>query len=175
MEVTSEEIYQKLESLILADRRMKVSRLVEETGISAEAVWTIIHAKLDMSKVSVRWVPRMLSPFQKDTRHQCWQENLELLTEDLEHFYQRMVTGDETWVYHRDPETKMESMQWKHKTFPTPKKFRVEKSAGKFMATVFCNEKGLLRLEFMPQKTTITGQTYANTITALRMAIKEKR
>ena len=43
------------------------------------------------------------------------------------------------------------------------------------MATVFWDEKGLLLLEFMPQKTTITGQTYANTITALREAIKEKR
>jgi len=27
----------------------------------------------------------------------------------------------------------------------------------------------------MPQKTTITGQTYANTITALQEAIKDKR
>ena len=53
--------------------------------------------------------------------------------------------------------------------------FRVEKSAGKVMTTVFWYEKGLLLLEFMPQKTTITGQTYANTITALREAIKEKR
>jgi histone-lysine N-methyltransferase SETMAR len=69
----------------------------------------------------------------------------------------------------------MESMQWKHKTSPTPKKFRVEKSAGKVMATVFWDEKGLLLLEFMPQKTTTTGQTYANPITALREAIKEKR
>src|SRR5215471_12603495 len=117
----------------------------------------------------------MLSPFQKDTRRQCCQENLELLTEDPEYFFQFLVTGDETWVYHRDPKSKMESMQWKHKTFPTPKKFRVEKSAGKVMATVFWDEKGLLLLEFMPQKTTITGQTYANTNTALREAIKEKR
>jgi hypothetical protein len=85
---------------------MKVSRLAEETGISAGAVWTIIHEKLDMSKVSARWVQRMLSPFQKDTRRQCCQENLELLTEDLEHFFQCLVTGDETWVYHRDPESK---------------------------------------------------------------------
>jgi hypothetical protein len=69
----------------------------------------------------------------------------------------------------------MESMQWKHKTSPTPKNFRVEKSAGKVMATVFWDEKGLWFLEFMPQKTTITRQTYANTITALREAIKEKR
>jgi hypothetical protein len=38
VEVTSEELCQKLESLILADRRMKVSRLAEETGISAGAV-----------------------------------------------------------------------------------------------------------------------------------------
>jgi len=58
---------------------------------------------------------------------------------------------------------------------PTPKKFRIEKSAGKVMATVFWNKKGLLLLEFMPQKTTITGQTYGNTIIALRDAIKEKR
>ena len=43
------------------------------------------------------------------------------------------------------------------------------------MATVFWDEKGVLLLEFMPQKTTITGETYANTITALREAIKEKR
>ena len=43
------------------------------------------------------------------------------------------------------------------------------------MATVFWDEEGLLLLEFMPEKTTITGQTYANTITALREAIKEKR
>jgi hypothetical protein len=35
VEATSEETCQKLESLILADRRMKVSRLAEETGISA--------------------------------------------------------------------------------------------------------------------------------------------
>jgi len=137
VEATSEEMCQKLESFILVDRRMKVSRLAEETGISAGAVWTIIHEKQDMSKVSARWVPRMLCPFQKDTRRQCCQENLELLNEDPEHFLQRLVRGDETWVYHRDPESKMESMQWKHKISSTPKTFRVEKSAGKVMATVF--------------------------------------
>jgi len=34
VDATSEEMCQKLESLILADKRMKVSRLAEETGIS---------------------------------------------------------------------------------------------------------------------------------------------
>jgi hypothetical protein len=48
----------------------------------------------------------MLSPLQKNTRRQSCQENLELLIEDPEHFFQRLVTEDETWVYHRDPESK---------------------------------------------------------------------
>ena len=80
MEVTSEEMCQKLESLIMADRRMKGSRLAEETGISAGAVWAIIHEKLDMYTVSARRVPRMLprmlSPFRNDTRPQCCQREL---------------------------------------------------------------------------------------------------
>jgi hypothetical protein len=63
VEATSEEMCQKMGSLILGDRRMKVSRLAKETGISAGAIWIIIHEKLDRSKVSARWVPRMPSPF----------------------------------------------------------------------------------------------------------------
>ena len=121
VEATSEEMCQKLESFILADRRMKVSRLAEKTGISAGAVWTIIHEKLDMTMVSARWVPRMLSPFQ-DTRCQCCQENLKLLTEDSEHFFKRLVTADETWVYHRDPESKFSPCSGSTR-LPPPLKF----------------------------------------------------
>ena len=91
VEATYEEMCQKLKSFILADRWMKVLRLAEETGTSAGAVWTINHEKLDMSKVSARWVPRILSPFQ-DTRRQCWQEILQLLTEDPEHIF--LTFGD---------------------------------------------------------------------------------
>ena len=90
-------------------------------------------------------------------------------------FFQRLVTGDETWVYHRDPESKMESMQWKHKTYPTPKNLGLKSLLAKSWKLFFWDEERLLLLEFMPQKTTITEQTYANTITALREAIKEKR
>ena len=54
VEATSEGMCQKLEGLILSDRRIKASRLAEESGILAGAVWTIIHEKLDKSTVSAR-------------------------------------------------------------------------------------------------------------------------
>ena len=57
---------------------------------------------------------------------------------------------------------------------PPPLNFGVEKSAGKVMATVFWDEKGLLFLEFMPQKTTITGQSYANQLPLCERPSKRK-
>jgi len=34
----------------------------------------------------------------------------------------RLVTTDETWLYHYDPETKQQSMEWRHSGSPRPKK-----------------------------------------------------
>ena len=42
------------------------------------------------------------------------QELLEVYNVNPEDFHTRLVTGDETWLHHWDPDTKKESMQWKH-------------------------------------------------------------
>jgi len=47
------------------------------------------------------------------------------------------VTLDETWLYHYDLETKQKSVEWRHRSSPRPKKFRVQKSAGKVLASIF--------------------------------------
>jgi len=73
----------------------------------------------------------------------------ELLAEYLanpESFLRHLVTQDETWVYHFDPETKTQSMQWKHKDSPAPKKFKVAASSGKVMASVFCDAEGIIMM-----------------------------
>jgi hypothetical protein len=47
----------------------------------------------------------------------------------------RIVTGDESWVNHYEPETKRASMQWKHPASPA-QKFKVTPLAGKVMLTL---------------------------------------
>ena len=42
------------------------------------------------------------------------------------------------------------------------------------MATVFWDSEGVLLLEFMPHKTTITGDTCASTMVALRENLQQK-
>ena len=52
-------------------------------------------------------------------------------------FIKRVVTQDETWVHHFDPESKMQSKQWKHPGSPPPKKFKRVLPAGKVMTSIF--------------------------------------
>ena len=59
----------KVEAVILDDRRSTLERVMAETGLSYGSAWRIIHEELHMNKVSARWVPRLLTPLQKQTRH----------------------------------------------------------------------------------------------------------
>jgi hypothetical protein len=77
-----------------------------------------------MSKVSARWVPRQLNDDQKRARLDISRFPLSRY-EDEPDFIYRIVTQDlTTWVHHFDPESKKQSMQWKHPGSPPPKKFK---------------------------------------------------
>ncbi|GFR65262.1 histone-lysine N-methyltransferase SETMAR [Elysia marginata] len=61
------------------------------------------------------------------------------------------ITGDETWVHLNTLETKRDSMTWKHPSSPVTKKFKVQRSAAKVMATVFWDAKAVILLNILPQ------------------------
>ena len=67
------------------------------------------------------------------------------------------------------------SRQWVGPGSPRPKKFKTQPSAGKVMSTVFWDAKGVIMLDFLPKRSTITGVYYANLLDQLRTAIREKR
>jgi len=117
----------------------------------------------------------MLDQKMKGYRCEISNENLELMQLNWNLFMRRVVTGDETWLHHYDPETKQQSMQWKHASSPSPRKFKVQPSAGKIMCTVFWDAEGILLIDYMPHKVTITRVYYADLLHKLRVAIKEKR
>lgn len=175
IEATTPEIIAKVEKLILEDARLKKKQLAAMVGVSETSILNILHHHLGMTKVSARWVPRMLTPLQKRERVECSRQFLELCGDNKDEVMDRIVTGDETWVHHYEPESKQESMQWHKKGTPPPKKFKVSQSAGKIMATVFWDTEGILLIDYKDRGVTITGQYYASLLDRLKEAIKEKR
>jgi len=59
------------------------------------------------------------------------------VTEEGDQFLFNIVTGDESWIHHFDPEEKQLSMQYRHTSSPCPKKFKTMPSAGKILLAVF--------------------------------------
>jgi hypothetical protein len=91
-----------------------------------------------------------------------------------EAFLSKTVTGDETWVFHCAPESKAESMTWKHHV-SVKKKFKTVQSPGKVMAAVFWDVHGVVLVYFTPPGSTTNAAAYQETLKRLKEAIRRKR
>jgi len=59
-----------------------------------------------------------------------------------EGMFDRVITGDETWCFQYDTETKRQIMQWKTQISPWPKKAFMSRSQVKTMLVCFFDHKG---------------------------------
>ena len=90
-------------------------------------------------------------------------------------FLLRLVTVDESWFHYYELENKAQSSQYVGPGSTRPKKFKTQPSAGKVMATVFWDTKGVIMLDFLSKSSIITGVYLANLLDQLKIAISEKR
>ena len=88
---------------------------------------------------------------------------------------ERVVTGDESWVHHFDPESKVPSMEYRHKTSPSPRKFEVIASARKILLTIFWGMKGVFYMEFLKQGHTVNSGKYKTTLRTPKARIRRVR
>ena len=125
-------VVERVKNLVRGDRRLTVREIAEEVGISKDSAHEILRADLNMRRVAAKFVPKLLSAEQKELRVEVAQDLLDTTSTDPE-FLNTVITGDESWVYGYDPETKAQSSQWKHPESPRPKKARQVRSKIKVM------------------------------------------
>ena len=89
--------------------------------------------------------------------HEVLEDNYDLCQEDKKKFFKRLITQDETFVYHYYPQAKTQSMQWKYFSPPPPKKARVWPCNGMVMLTVFWDQDRAVITDLLGKGTKITG------------------
>ena len=94
---------------------------------------------------------------------------------DDENVLKKVITGDESWVYGYDPETKQQSSQWNCPDEPRPKKARQSRSHVKSMLIFFFDCEGVVHYEFSPRSQTINREYYVEVLKRLRHAVRRKR
>ena len=110
-----------------------------------------------MSCVNARWVPRLLKDSEMAKRVSESRKFLRRWRKDRENFLKRIITWDETWIYFFDPETKMQSSQWKMDMSPPPKKAKVSKTVGKHMFIIF-DMNGIILSHAVPKGQTVNAK-----------------
>jgi len=119
----NDNVINQVRTLLMKDRHITVRELADEVGVSIGSVHTILTADLGLRRVSTKFVPKLLTMEQKQLRLEVTQDMLDCVESDS-NFLNTVITGDESWVYGCDPETKVQSSQWKHPSSPRPKKAR---------------------------------------------------
>ena len=83
--------------------------------------------------------------------------------------------GDETWVYGYDPETRVQSSQWKSPSSPRAKKAHQSTSNIKVVMIVFFELDGIVKAEFVPRNTIVNSEYYKGLLEHLRNDVSRKQ
>uniref|UniRef100_UPI00358DDAE3 zinc finger CCCH domain-containing protein 10 isoform X2 n=1 Tax=Myxine glutinosa TaxID=7769 RepID=UPI00358DDAE3 len=170
----NEETVEKVEKMVLQDRRICIDKIVQTVGISHGSVCEMIRHQLNMKKVATQWVPRVLTPQQKTRRADHSVALLALCTAHPTDWFTRLVTLDEAWIHHFDPGTKA-SVQWKLQSSPILKKAKVQLSSGKVLLSVFWDSQGIIMTDYLRHGKTVTEQYYSDLLKKLRAQMECKR
>jgi len=65
-------------------------------------------------------------------------------------------------------------MEWQHSGSPRPTKFRVQKSSGKVLASIFWDQDGILLIDYLPKGQSINAEYYSSLLVQLKGILKEK-
>ena len=102
--------------LIQENRGITIEELAANLEVSVGSAFSIVKS-LGYHKICSKWVPKKLSQEQKHARVRACRELRQMFEEDA-NFFLKLITGDETWVYYYEPETKQQSMEQYHTDSP---------------------------------------------------------
>ena len=173
--VITQENVDRVKALVDEDGRITVREIEDILKIPKTTVHRILDEYLKYRKLSARWVPKLLSPEQKQKRIDCSEVTLNLMIRDLQEFLFRIITQDECYIHHYDPETKAQSSIWMKSGSRPPLKARRLQSAGKVLLVVFWDSEGVILAEYLRRGETVTGNYYAGVLRRLREAVLQKR
>ena len=133
----------------MGDCKLKLREIADTLKISEASVFTILQESLGMRKLFLKWVPRFLTPDQKQQRVEDSERCLELFKRGKKDFLHRYVTMDETWIHYYTPETKISPAEWTAVSESRLKRLQTQQWVGKVMASVFWNAYGILFIDYL--------------------------
>jgi hypothetical protein len=139
--------------------------------IPKTVVLRILKEELGKRKLCARCVPHSLTPEQREDRVTSCQDIIAMADAD-KNFFNKIITGNETWCFAHDSETKRQSSEWFGETSPRPKKMKFQRFRIKTMLINFFDSQGVVHKEFVPEGKTVNAEFYKGVMDRLLKRIQ---
>lgn len=149
-----------VQEMVAADSRVTYQQIEQALGITSASVHSILHEHLGLRKLAARWIPHLLTDEQKQRRVEFCQFMLAKFDQGQSKRLYDIITGDETWIYRFDPESKRQSSEWVAHGDGPPQKCRRSRSTGKKMVATFFTITGHLVTVPLTERRTVNAEWY---------------
>jgi hypothetical protein len=135
-----------------------VNKIAKQLNISIGSAYFVVHGNHQFHKVCTMWMPKEVTDEHKCVHLDICYCHLARYCEEGDNFMQLIITGNETWVHHYQPENRQKSTQWKHLSSPVAKKkFKTQSLAGKLMLIIFWDSQGPIPETYPERRTAVTS------------------
>ncbi|XP_037555073.2 protein GVQW3-like, partial [Dermacentor silvarum] len=101
----NQQVIAEVNAVVMRDRHVTNRKIAEKVGISTFSAQSIMTYDLAMKRVAAKFVPKLLTVEQKQVRVEVSKGMLDSTNSNPD-FMNTTITGDDSWVYGYDPETK---------------------------------------------------------------------
>jgi hypothetical protein len=140
-------------------------------NIPTTVVLRVLKDYLGKRKLRERFVPHSLTPGQREDRVTSCRG---IAMADADNFF-LIITGDETWCFAYDPETKRHSSEWVSETYPGPKNLKCQRSRIKTMLINFFSTFKAQCTKFVPEGKPVNAELYKGVMDRPLKRIKRVR
>jgi [histone H3]-lysine36 N-dimethyltransferase SETMAR len=149
-----------VQKLIEEDRHVTYREIQTSLGIGMSQIQKILHDELWVRKLISRWVPHNLSEEQKVARVTWCRTTLERFNGGTSNLVYNIVSGDESWIYAYEPESKTQSTVWSFVNELKPTKVTRSRSVSKKMVASFVAKSGHVATICLEDRKTVTAEWY---------------
>ena len=173
--VLTEKNVATVKTLIEEDAHYTMQEIKELSGIHSSSVLKILRERLGLGKICARWVPHLLTDEQKQSLVRLASQVIEKYDKCDPRPLEEIVTGDETWICHFQPNSKAENKVWVSSEGNRPVIARRCKTSNRMLYAIFLDSKGPVIQIPVPKGSSVTGKFYRESVLTQLVDFSQKR
>ena len=172
--VLTEKNIATVKNLIEEDARYTVQEIEELSCVHSSSVLKILRERLGLRKICAHWVPHLLTDKQKQSRVRLALQVTEKYDKCDPRRLEEIVTGDETWIYHFQPDSKAKNKVWVSSEGDRPVIAGCCKTSNRMLYAIFFDSKGPVLHIPVPKGSSVTGKFYRESVLTLVVDFYQK-